>query len=236
MKKPNQKHPSDSLKEIREELGFSMEEMARTLGYAGASSYQYYEDKDAYKKDYFETTFISRLLENLVSKGIKEERIKKLMIPMQSSVEFLNKNLYSSGEFTYIRRESGVEVSAGHGVSNPIESQEYEMVAFRTDWLRDITSTHPDNLRVIPVRGESMEPTLKGGDNVLVDLTRNVPNDDGMYVIRYDGNLLVKRITIDPIRNEITISSDNKNYAPLKVYDANVVKVAGRVIWLGRKV
>ncbi len=50
-----------------------MKKMANLLGFAEASSYQYYEK--GYKKDYFESTLIRQLLKALVPLGIDENRI-----------------------------------------------------------------------------------------------------------------------------------------------------------------
>lgn len=73
------KNPAcEELAHIRKDLGFSMDDMAKALGYAGGSSYQYYEDPELYKKDYFETSFINRLKKHLTPLGIEAERIDRL--------------------------------------------------------------------------------------------------------------------------------------------------------------
>lgn len=125
--------------------------------------------------------------------------------------------------------------SAGHGRWNEGVNQTGTLY-FKRDWLRSVTSAPIEKLAVVEVVGDSMENTLHPGDHVLVDLTRQIPNDDGMYVVQYDGCLLVKRITIDHHRRKVRLSSDNPAYPPIEPYDAGEIKVEGRVIWFGRRV
>jgi phage repressor protein C with HTH and peptisase S24 domain len=81
-----------------------------------------------------------------------------------------------------------------------------------------------------------MEPTLRSGDHALVDRTEIRPRQkDGLYVIRVDGGLQVKRVSAHPVSGLLTISSDNaayRSYADIKPTD---VAIVGRVIWIGRR-
>ena len=47
--------------------------------------------------------------------------------------------------------------------------------------------------------------------------------------------VLVKRLHLDPVRREVTISCDNPNYPPLAPVNPADIDVAGRVIWVGRR-
>ncbi len=60
---------------------------------------------------------------------------------------------------------------------------------------------------------------------------------DGIYVIRTDGGLQVKRVASNPVTGRITIISDNKDlYPPFTDLLPDQVTVLGRVLWLGRQV
>src|SRR3546814_16274044 len=48
-------------------------------------------------------------------------------------------------------------------------------------------------LSAIAVSGDSMEPALRDGDEILVDCSAGALRD-GIHVVRLEGNLLVKRI------------------------------------------
>ena len=128
-----------------------------------------------------------------------------------------------------------VEAAAGDGI---VINQEYETgrLAFRNDWLRSVTSAMPDDLAVITVHGDSMYPTLADGDTILVDLSQRAAGRDGIYIVRFGEFVLVKRLLIDPVRREVTISCDNENYPRLAPVDPIDVDVAGRVIWVGRRI
>lgn len=127
-----------------------------------------------------------------------------------------------------------VRGSAGHG--NIISDENITHYNyFRQEWLRRVTNAAPDKLCVITVDGDSMQPTLSHDDTVLVDLTQRTPRRDGIFVLRYDGCVLVKRIQYDPQRQVVRIMSDNPLYPPIEVTEPEVLKVLGRVIWIGRR-
>lgn len=128
-----------------------------------------------------------------------------------------------------------VAAAAGQGTAIDRESVTGQL-AFRADWIRTVTQAQPSDLAVITIRGDSMYPTLADGDTVLVDLTQRVPRQDGIYVVRFDSYVLVKRLLIDPVRGKVTLSCDNPNYPPLAPVIPAEVDIAGRVIWLGRRV
>ncbi|MCZ8147580.1 MAG: helix-turn-helix transcriptional regulator [Roseomonas sp.] len=127
--------------------------------------------------------------------------------------------------------------SAGPGVEAEDAAPVYRL-AFRADWLRRVTRADLSQLAVITVDGDSMEPTLRQGDNVLVDLSQNRPGrKDGIYVLRTEGGLQVKRVAVHPITGRVTIISDNREYYPSFTDLApEGIAVLGRVIWLGRQI
>ena len=127
-----------------------------------------------------------------------------------------------------------VAAAAGDGIIIDVE-YETGRLAFRHDWLRSVTSARSEDLVVITVHGDSMFPTLADGDTILVDLTQRAAARDGVYIVRFGEFVLVKRLLIDPVRREVTISCDNENYPRLAPVDPGDVDVAGRVIWVGRR-
>ncbi len=127
-----------------------------------------------------------------------------------------------------------VEASAGFGA---IAESESALTRFGFDerWLRRLTSAKSRSLSIVPVVGDSMEPTLSDGDEVLVDTSDNALRlRDGIYVLRADDALMVKRIALDPGGRKITIASDNPAYPTWNDMDRSEVHIIGRVIWFGR--
>ena len=116
--------------------------------------------------------------------------------------------------------------SAGPGA---LAGDEEPFGAFRfaARWLRG-QGLDPAMLSTIAVRGDSMEPTLRDGDEILVDETPR-PLRDGIHVVRLDDALLVKRI--DTARaGVVQLVSDNRAYSVIEVPPGEVV-VIGRVVW-----
>lgn len=90
----------------------------------------------------------------------------------------------------------------------------------------------PESASLIRVEGESMEPTLSDGDEILVDRDRREPSGrGGIFVVRLDGQLMVKRLL--PALGGIELVSDNPDY-PVRRCRTEEVEVIGRVAWLGR--
>ena len=102
-------------------------------------------------------------------------------------------------------------------------------LGFNKSWLRE-QSLSPTNLAVIEVRGDSMDPTLHDGDSVLLDMRSPQLKDGGIYTLRREGELLVKRLRRQG--NDWLIVSDNLSF-PVERLDESV-DVLGRVVWLGR--
>ncbi|MHA6333912.1 S24 family peptidase [Qipengyuania sp. CAU 1752] len=127
-----------------------------------------------------------------------------------------------------------VEASAGFGAVAASETA-HTRFGFDERWLRHLTSAKSASLSIVGVKGDSMEPTLSDGDEVLVDASDHGSRlRDGIYVLRSDDTLVVKRIAIKPNGRQITIASDNPAYPTWHDMDRSEVHVVGRVIWFGR--
>ncbi|WP_037455065.1 S24 family peptidase [Sphingobium chlorophenolicum] len=123
--------------------------------------------------------------------------------------------------------------SAGGGTLD-IEERSMESVAIDCRWLQEI-GVRPPHVSIIRVDGESMTPTLNHGDEIMVDHSDNMSRlRDGIYVLRLDDVLLVKRIAMGPRRDEFSIVSDNILYPSWSNVDPALVAIIGRVVWAGR--
>lgn len=128
-----------------------------------------------------------------------------------------------------------VDASAGHGVLAEMEAKSSQF-GFEEKWLRRLTASKASSLSIIHVLGDSMEPTLHDGDEVLVDLGDGQSRlRDGIYVLRMDDALSVKRIAIEPSGRRISVTSDNPTYPSWNGLDRRNVNIVGRVLWFGRQ-
>jgi len=129
-----------------------------------------------------------------------------------------------------------VTVSAGPGA---IVAEELGKPYFAFDerWLKALTPSAPANLSIVRVEGDSMAPTLNAGDDILVDLGDGAERlRDGIYVLRIDEALVVKRIAMNPIGRRLTVQSDNPAYPDWPDWGLDDIKPIGRVIWSGRRI
>jgi Peptidase S24-like len=109
-------------------------------------------------------------------------------------------------------------------------------IGFEAAWLRRLSAS-PNALSIIQVAGDSMAPTLADGDDILVDLgDAGERARDGIYVLRIDDALLVKRVAIHPTQSRFSVLSDNGAYPSWPEVDPADVELIGRVIWTGRKI
>ena len=131
---------------------------------------------------------------------------------------------------------SPVRVSAGPGALVGEEANR-PYFGFDDRWLKALTATPAGKLSIIRVEGDSMSPTLSPGDDILID-----PGDcmerlrDGIYVLRVDDALVVKRLALHPVGGRVTVQSDNPAYPDWPDRNIAEINCIGRVIWAGRKI
>jgi len=129
-----------------------------------------------------------------------------------------------------------IQASAGPGAFTD-EEQPVAHLGFDERFLKQLCSARPADLSIIRVRGDSMFPTLADGDDIMVDRSiQGIKLQDGIYVLRRDDTLTVKRIAVHPGSRKLTISSDNSAYPTWPECEPGDVEVIGRVVWAGRKI
>jgi phage repressor protein C with HTH and peptisase S24 domain len=132
-------------------------------------------------------------------------------------------------------REEWIEVprlaigaAAGAGAMASDEAP-FDSFRFSPRWLRDAGLTL-DQLSTIRVTGDSMEPLLNDGDEILVDRAQRSLRD-GIHVVRLGDVLLVKRLA-PAGRGRATLISANRAYPPVEV-SLEELEIVGRVVWKG---
>ena len=98
---------------------------------------------------------------------------------------------------------------------------------FSARWLRE-QGFAAASLSAIRVAGDSMEPLLRDGDEILVDRAPR-PLRDGIHVVRIEDALLVKRVQTG-VPGQIVLESENPAYRRI-VLKPGEVEVIGRVVW-----
>lgn len=140
-----------------------------------------------------------------------------------------------SGKESFAIQELDVRAMGGHGAIDDLSQFNggHKAVAEWTlpaDFLRSITPT-PDQVVIIRIVGDSMEPHYMAGDRVLVDTSHRIPSPPGVYVI-WDGyGLILKHVEVLTGRQPglARLWSDNSGYAPYEV-PVTDLQIQGRVL------
>lgn len=108
---------------------------------------------------------------------------------------------------------------------------------FVTRILRN-TSALATSLALVTVAGDSMDPTIRDGDIVVIDSSVHAIERDGVYIFTLGSETFIKRLQRMP--DSILVISDNPLYSPWKIHpdEGQELHVHGRVIWgwIGRDI
>ena len=128
-----------------------------------------------------------------------------------------------------------IGASAGTGAADGVEQASADML-FPPALLRDLGAGRVSALSLIRVEGDSMLPTLAEGDDILVDRDDGADRlREGVYVLRLEEGLLVKRIAVGP-GGAVSVVSDNPLGPRWEAVDRADLRIVGRVIWAGGRV
>jgi phage repressor protein C with HTH and peptisase S24 domain len=126
-----------------------------------------------------------------------------------------------------------VEARAAAGSHGGLSSDNIvDFIAFSEPYLRQTLHRNPKNLALLTASGDSMDPTIRDGDLLLVDTSARRIETSRIYVLAVGDGLIVKRIQ-PRLDGSLIVKSDNA------VYESEVVPadqtaaliVLGQVIW-----
>lgn len=108
------------------------------------------------------------------------------------------------------------------------------VIGLPADWLQQ-RGMQPEHVRVWTHRDDTMEPTIRNGDVLLIDTSRRALQRDGIHIVREGGRAKVRRVHW---RRDggLRIMADNPAY-PAEEYAAaetDQLEIIGRVMWFGR--
>lgn len=112
---------------------------------------------------------------------------------------------------------------------------EVERRPFSREWLRSITSTAPRHLFWAIGDGDSMEPTIRSGEVILIDRSLDTPRfDDGVWAVVHGEIGMIKRLRHLP-DGTVELHSDNHYVRPQTAVDGEL-HIVGRVIAVVRRI
>lgn len=203
--------PRERLSQLASERGSSLAALSRMLGRNGTYLQQFISKGSPRKLEEEDRRKLAQFF------GVREV---ELGAPEDLSYD-------AAGEWAEIARLP-LEASAGPGAVSAAEVP-FDAFRFSRRWLRE-QGLEPAMLSSIRVMGDSMDPLLRDGDEILVDRTPR-PFREGVHVVRLGEALHVKLLqAVPPAR--LRLISKNEAYEPVDVAMADV-DVVGRVVWKG---
>ncbi len=126
--------------------------------------------------------------------------------------------------------EMEVEAAAGPGTWH--EDFVHEKARWRLPeaMVRHEGDADPEAVRILRVRGNSMEPELREGDRIVVDTARRVPAAGELFVLWDGTGLVVKRIDALTAEGTLRLVSAHPDYPPYQ-RPADEVHIVGKVLW-----
>jgi phage repressor protein C with HTH and peptisase S24 domain len=132
-------------------------------------------------------------------------------------------------EFTRIPYYTGIKAGAGYGII--YEEYKKHYIAFRHYFFKKTLASSAANLLALEISGNSMEPLMQDGDDVLIDRSKRKIKEGPAYLIRVDDEVFVKYLTKLP-GGRIKVWSENSHFEPFEVERDNPdFEVIGQVVW-----
>ncbi len=125
------------------------------------------------------------------------------------------------------------DVRASAGSGTPVDQEDMlGLVSFEEMFLRRQLGLCPETLVTLEATGDSMQPTIRDGDLLLVDTANNGIQDGRIYVLSLGGFLIVKRLQVQST-GDIALISDNDRYPPqvISPSERDPLRVIGRVVY-----
>lgn len=246
---------TEKLKALRQRAGLPMEEAAKALGFARASSYQYYESPTGYDRDRLPAHMIEKLRAAFVGKGmppIVDADIDELAdgsaeVGAPKSVPLVGAEVtlvgaHADAVLLLLKQSYGVEFTRLPVYSASSEADTRLALARRKPKRSTLLSAvnvaalgEPTSLAVIVVEADNMTPTIRAGGFVIIDTTPDHVAADGIYALAIGGCLSFRRCQHDAATGLLNLSSDNPSYPAIESVPPQSVGVAGRAVWVAQR-
>jgi len=124
-----------------------------------------------------------------------------------------------------------VSASAGSGATTHEVMEVIRSIEYVPEQARLIFGNRPEgSVKLINVRGDSMQGTIEPGDLIFVDISVCTFDGDGIYVFDFNGDTYVKRL--QKVKYELLVISDNDRYREWSISpdEIDMLHVSGRVM------
>jgi len=133
----------------------------------------------------------------------------------------------ATNKFYMVKYFSDISASAGGG--SEIEYEDMRELEIPEEFVFMLGGEKGlKNIEAINVSGDSMEPTFSYDDVIFIDRSKTEIQRGGVFAIRTEAGLFVKRLQ-KRVDGMIDIISDNKAYC-MQTLNSNEIEVIGRVV------
>ncbi|EAL5903158.1 LexA family transcriptional regulator [Campylobacter lari] len=183
---------ANDFKQIREKLGLTQEQLGSELNLTRQQIINIEKGKTPISKKYFDN--ISKLS-------------KKFYIDKEKNTQTKDINKQEINFYSIPKLNISASASGGNELIGLEEYETGEMLELSKAFFK----TTPKNLKAIKVDGYSMVPMLLPDSWVVFEETHEYQGD-GLYILNFDNQLMVKLLQLNPISKILDIISVNKDY------------------------
>ena len=133
----------------------------------------------------------------------------------------------ATNKFYIVKYFNDINASAGGG--SDVEFEEVEELEIPEQFVFMLGGEKElKNIEAINVSGDSMEPTFSYNDIVFINRSKTDVNRGGIFTIRTEGGLFIKRVH-KRIDGKLDVISDNSVY-DRQILAPNELEIVGRVV------
>ena len=220
----------ERIKIAREKIGISQSELARRVGVKPQSVQVWESGRNGPSRKR-----ISILAKELI---VTPHWLEFGSEPSGANIQLVGKEEkepepFPGDKYAFIPRYEA-KTSAGSGYHNGDHVEISKTHAFRIDWIRK-NNWREEDLCVVEASGHSMEPTIRDGDVLLINMADKEFQSGKVYALLFPGEgLRIKRVH-RLADGRVRISSDNPDKAqfPDEYYspeEATHLNIVGRVV------
>ncbi|UKH19844.1 XRE family transcriptional regulator [Actinobacillus pleuropneumoniae] len=223
------------VREQREKLGLSRNEMADRLG-VSLSALQNWEinEREPQASMIIKMAELLGVTPNYLLTGEQSESEAPKGI-VARAFETLEKERTEQDEVEMLSSFNSIEVSAGFGSFNVGITKPDGQVPYDNNLLQSL-GVKAKHCGVFWANGSSMLPTIHNGDQLLVDFSRHEVRNDNIYLVQNGDSVWVKRVKM--LWDGVELISDNREeYEPIKIsnQEAQNLQIIGQVVHVGHK-
>lgn len=204
---------------LKEKFNDNTSEFARAIGVAITSLNRWLiGEADPSRSNLIKTAKASGVSLEWLALGIGDQK----EFPVEITESQQNDNFELIDDFRNVR------VSAGFGAFNG-DNQTPKKISIEKAWFH-ARHLKPKDCAMFLVNGDSMYPTLKDGEEIIVDRSKRELDEGKIFVINHQGAMWVKKVRFN--FNGIDLISDNSTYNPISLTteEANSLMIIGQVV------